>query len=123
MARMAAERRRELSIGPVGPWAATVRVDAVETDHGRHTSLPHDWLFEVSAEWTGPPAVGFPPAPAPVSARDVVIVESLELARVIAQRAAADFQAAGDQPPDLRAYLPPARGAFPTHPRASENGS
>jgi hypothetical protein len=96
-------RRRELSIGPVGPWGAVITVWAVSTNHGRHSSRPHDWLFEVQADWTGPPAVGFPPSPTPVSSRDVYVLEDLGRARWLANRAAEYFRHGGDDAPDLRA--------------------
>jgi hypothetical protein len=105
-----AERRREHTEGPLGPWSATIAIDAVSTNHGRLSSLPHDWLFEVSAEWTGPPATGFPPSRRPVSARDVVVVESLDEAQAVARRAAERFRQGGDEAPDLRDYLSRADG-------------
>ena len=96
------QRHRELHIGPVGPWAAEITVDAVETNHGRQSTLPHDHLFEVAVEWTGPPAIGFPPSATPVSARDVYVLPSLEDARVLARKAADAWRAGGDEAPDLR---------------------
>lgn len=107
-----ADRRREHTRGPVGPWAATITVDAVSTNHGRSSSLPHDYLFEVGAEWTGPPAVGFPPSRTPVSSRDVVVVTSLEEARALANRAAEWFRAPPDDRPDLREHLQRMSNAF-----------
>lgn len=111
-----AERRRELTLGPVGPWGATITVEAVSTHHGRQTSLPHDWLFEIAAEWTGPPAIGFPPSRTPVHARDVIIATDLEDAKRIARQAAAAFRHGGDEPPDLRDFLAPNRVAFAPRP-------
>lgn len=105
----AAERRRELTLGPIAPWHTTITVDAVSTRHGRHSTLPHDWLFEVSASWVGPPAIGFPPSSTPVSARDTCVVTTLEQARELAHRAAQAFATGGDQPPDLRDLLGPDR--------------
>jgi hypothetical protein len=96
------ERRHELTIGPIAPWHTTVTVTAVATNHGRKTLLPHDWLFEVAAEWTGPPAVGFPASDTPVSSRDVYVLTTLEAARALARRAAEAFAQGGDQAPDLR---------------------
>lgn len=107
-----AERRRELALGPIAPWHTTITVDAVSTNHGRRSSLPHDWLFEVAAEWVGPPAVGFPPSDRPVSARDTCIVTTLEQARELAHRAAEAFAQGGDQAPDLRDLLPPQRAGW-----------
>lgn len=110
-----AERRRELTLGPLAPWHTMITVDAVSTRHGRHSSLPHDWLFEVSAEWVGPPAIGFPPSALPVSARDTVIVTSLSEARGLAYRAREAFAVGGEEAPDLRALLQrnrDARAAF-----------
>ena len=106
------QRRRELTIGPVGPWAATVTIDAVTTNHGRHSSLPHDHLFEVGAEWVGPPAAGFPPSRAPVSSRDCVVVETLAEAQGVARRAAEAFRNGGDWRPDLRDFLDRMSNAF-----------
>lgn len=113
-----AERRRELTLGPVAPWHTTIAVDAVKTNHGRHTSLPREWLFEVTAEWFGPPAVGLPPSREPVSARDVVVVETLDEARALAHRAAEAFAAGGERAPDLRAFLERKSGAWISHPPA-----
>ncbi len=108
-----AQRRRELTLGPIAPWHATIAVDAVSTHHGRRSSLPHDWLFEVTAEWTGPPAKGFPPSrDGPVSARDVVAVSSLEEARQVAHQAAEAFAHGGEWAPDLRAFLSRRSGAW-----------
>lgn len=112
-----AQRRRELMIGPVGPWVAVITVDAVSTNHGRNSTLPHDWLFEVCAEWTGPPAHGFPPSPAPVSARDVVSIEQLDDALELARELADRFRAGGDTPPDPRTLLK--RPTGPGTPRPS----
>jgi hypothetical protein len=114
------ERRLELALAPTGPWHATVNVYAVQTNHGRRSSLPQDWLFEVHAEWFGPPAVGFPPSPVPVSARDVVIVETLEEAKAIAFQAHEQLRNGGDHPPDLRDFL--ARNSVAFAPRR-ENGA
>jgi hypothetical protein len=109
-----AERRRELTLGPIAPWHTTITVDAVSTNHGRHSSLPHDWLFEVGAAWTGPPAVGFPPSATPVSGRDVCVVEDLETARALAHLAVDAFAQGGDWAPDLRALLGRDSPAFPS---------
>lgn len=107
-----AQRRLELELGPIAPWHTLIKVWAVSTNHGRRSSLPHEWLFEVSAEWVGPPAIGFPPSLGPVSARDVCVVTTLEEARQLAQRAAEAFAAGGDQAPDLRDFLARQTGAF-----------
>jgi hypothetical protein len=117
---MPAERKLEREFRPTGPWATVIKVWAVETSHGRQTSLPHDWLFEVVAEWTGPPAVGFPPSPTPVSARDVLIVESRDEAIWLARRAWYAFAKGGDQPPDLRDFITRNSVAFVPRP---ENGA
>lgn len=116
-----AKRRIELTLGPIAPWHTTITVTAVSTNHGRRSALPRDWLFEVAAEWTGPPAIGFPPALGPVSSRDVVIVETLEHARDVAQRAALLFGRGGDEPPDLRELVSRNSGAFPSHPVPGAN--
>lgn len=97
-----AERKRELTIGPKGPWAARVYVDAVAKEGGRQTSLPQDWLFEVIVEWTGPPMLGMPESDEPVQSRDVYVLSALENARALARKAADAFAAGGDHPPDLR---------------------
>jgi hypothetical protein len=102
-----AERRLELELGPVAPWHTVIKVHAVSTNHGRQSSLPHDWLFEVSADWYGPPAIGFPPSLTPVSARDVYVVTTLEEARSLAHAAHAAFGKGGDHPPDLRELANP----------------
>ena len=100
-----AQRRRELTLGPFLPWSTLITIDAVSTNHGRQSSLPHDWLFEVAAEWVGPPAIGFPPSATPVSARDTLVVETLEEARHVARQAAEAFKRGGDEAPDLRDFL------------------
>lgn len=115
-----AERRREYTIGPLGPWRTIISVDAVSKLGGRNSSIPQDWIFEVQAEWTGPPMLGMPPSDTPVHARDVVVVESLEEARVVAERAAEWFRGGPSDPPDLRAFLRRNSAAFAPHP---ENGA
>src|ERR1035437_6388946 len=107
-----AERKRELALGPIAPWHTLITGEGVAPTHGRHSSLPHDWLFEVAADWYGPPAIGFPPSLTPVSARDVVIVTSLEEATKLAHQAAEAFGKGGDQPPDLRDFLQRNSDAF-----------
>lgn len=97
-----ARRERDLTLGPVAPWHTTVTVEALHLERGRRTLIPQDVIFEVAVEWTGPPAAGFPPSDAPVSARDTYLVRDLELARGLAQRALEEFGRGGDQPPDLR---------------------
>lgn len=112
-----AERRRELTLGPLGPWATVITVDAVSKASGRKSSIPQDWIFEVQAEWTGPPPIGFPPSATPVSARDVVVVTGLEEAKRLAHRAAELFRNGGQEPPDLRDLLERNTVAFaPRHP-------
>jgi hypothetical protein len=96
------ERKRELELGPIAPWHTRITIDAVSTNHGRRSTLPYDWLFEVAAEWTGPPAIGFPPSPTPVQGRDCYVLTTLEDARALAHKAAEAFAKGGDQPPDLR---------------------
>jgi len=105
-----------MTIGPIAPWHTTITVTAVSTNHGRQSSLPHDWLFEVAAEWVGPPARGFPPSALPVSSRDVCVVEDLETARQLARHAADAFSRGGDWAPDLRELLGRHSTAFPSHP-------
>lgn len=97
-----AERKRELELGPVAPWHTMITVWATATDHGRQSSLPHDWLFEVVAEWTGPPAVGMPRSAVPVSSRDSYVLTTLSEATALAHAAAEAFGRGGDYPPDLR---------------------
>jgi hypothetical protein len=102
-----AQRKLELELGPIAPWGTYIRVFAVETNHGRKSTLPHDHLFEVTAEWVGPPATGFPPSPIPVSARDVYVVTNLQDATTLAYRAREAFAKGGDEAPDLRELVPP----------------
>lgn len=97
-----AQRERDLTLGPIAPWHATITVDAVYLDRGRHTLHPRDLTFEVAVEWTGPPAAGFPPSDRPVQGRDVWPVHDHQLARAIARRTAAEFARGGDHPPDIR---------------------
>jgi hypothetical protein len=96
------KRRRELTLGPSGPWKATITVDAVRTNHGRHSSRPTDWLFEVQTEWTGPSLPDFEPSDEPAQARDIYVMSTLEDARQLAHQAHILFRAGGDHPPDLR---------------------
>ncbi len=98
-----AQRERDLSLGPVAPWHATVTVDVVHLARGRHTIHPADVLFEVTMAWTGPPAIGFPPSERPVQGRDVYPVGDRDLARAVARQALAELGRGGDRPPDLRA--------------------
>lgn len=99
-----AVRERDLTLGPIAPWHTTITVDVVYLERGRQTSHPQDQVFEVAAEWTGPPMAGFPPDPRgrPVAARDVHPVGSHALARALARRAAQAFSEGGSEPPDLR---------------------
>ncbi len=96
------QRERDLTLGPIAPWHTTITVDVLHLNRGRHTLTPSDVVFEVAAEWTGPPATGFPRSDRPVAARDVHPVGDHGLARALARRAAAEFGRGGDQPPDLR---------------------
>lgn len=105
-----AERKLELELGPIAPWHTVIKVWAVETNHGRKSTIPQDWLFEVTAEWTGPPAIGFPLSDRPVSARDTYVLPVLEDARALAHAAAAEFAKGGDYPPDLRVLAHPELG-------------
>ncbi len=97
-----ARRRRELELPPVGAWRAIVTVDAVTTNHGRHTTAPYDHLFEVAVEWTGPPAKGFPHSDTPVHSRDAYLLTTLEDATALARKAHDAYAAAVIEPPDLR---------------------
>jgi hypothetical protein len=110
-----AERTRELSLGPLPPWHTVITVDAVTTNHGRQSSLPHDHLFEVAAEWVGPAAIGMPYSLVPVSGRDVCVVTSLEEAKQLAHKAAEAFRQGGEQAPDLRDFLNRNTDAFARH--------
>lgn len=107
-----AQRTRELTLGPLPPWSTTIGVDSVTTNHGRHTSLPHDHLFEVWVEWFGPAAIGMPFSREPVSSRDVCVVTSLDEAKQLAHRAADAFRQGGDEAPDLRDFLARNSDAF-----------
>jgi hypothetical protein len=98
-----ADRKLELELGPAGPWQARVTVHAVKTNHGRQTTVPHEWLFEIAVEWTGPPAVGMPAARGPVSSRDVyVLPPPLEDAATLARKVFDAYRSPGDEPADLR---------------------
>ena len=96
-----ARRERDLTLGPVAPWHATVTVDVVHLERGRHSITPAPVVFEVAAEWTGPPPVGFPPSTRPVSARDVYPVSDRDLARALARRLLEEL-GRGGTPPDIR---------------------
>lgn len=98
------QRDRDLTLGPIAPWHTTITIDVLHLNRGRHSLTPSEKVFEVAAEWTGPPAVGFPPSRdgQPVSARDVYPVADHQLALALARRAAEEFARGGDQPPDLR---------------------
>lgn len=97
-----APRERDLTLGPIAPWHTTITVDVVHLNRGRQTLTPTETMFEVAAEWTGPPMIGFPPSDRPVSARDVHPVTDHQFARALARRAAEEFARGGDHPPDLR---------------------
>ena len=63
---------------PVGPWRGKVTINAL-TGHklGRSTSIPYETLWQVVAEWDGPPPAWMPaPEGARVHAQDTVIVRS-----------------------------------------------
>lgn len=98
-----AERKLELELGPSGPWQARVTVHAVKTNHGRHTTIPHEWLFEIGVEWIGPPAVGMPHSAVPVNSRDTyVLPPPLEDALALARKVFDAYRNPGDEPADLR---------------------
>lgn len=97
-----ATRRRELELGPAGPWQATVTVDAIKTNHGRHSTVPHDWVFEIGVQWTGPPAIGMPASSTPVQSHDAYVLADLEDARALARKAFDAYRNPGDEPADLR---------------------
>jgi hypothetical protein len=105
-----AERRLERELGPIAPWHTMIRVWAVSTNHGRQSSIPQDWIFEVTAEWVGPPAIGFPPSRGPVSATDTYVLPELDDAMALAHKAAAEFAKGGEFPPDLRVLAHPELG-------------
>jgi hypothetical protein len=91
--------------GPHGPWKGTVRIEALHLTRGRHTASPRDVEFRVTAEWTGPPAFGFPPSPDPVQASDTYVVYGdLELARAVALMTVEALRAGGDEAPDMRDF-------------------
>ena len=103
--RAAGVAARKLELGPlppVGPWAAVVTVHSLRTNHGRHTSAPYDYLFEVGVEWFGPPAIGMPFSPVPVQSHDAYNVTTLDDARTLAYRVRDAFAKGGHEPPDIR---------------------
>jgi hypothetical protein len=66
--------------GPVGPWQAWVRV--------LPTQLQRMVIFQVTAEWTGPPAPYMPADPNPGARQDVYNCGAdLELAKFVAGHA------------------------------------
>lgn len=100
-----AKRTTITTAGPVGPWRAVVRVEALHLARGVQ--------FEVLANWTGPPAIGFPPSRQPVAAMDCYVVGAeLELARAVAIAAIEQLSAGGAEPPNLRELAEQRRGAF-----------
>lgn len=89
------DRDAILTLGPVGPWKATITLTAMQL-RGYHGHR-----FELAARWHGPPLPGSPPADRPVAVTDVWIADDLELARQVAHHVR-DQLAAG-QLPDMRA--------------------
>jgi hypothetical protein len=63
------------------PYAATIEVTALQLAGYRSTQ------FEVATHWLGPPLPGTPPSDRPVHGNDALVVDELELARAIANRA------------------------------------
>lgn len=106
-------KRKELwSDGPVGPWRAKVSISAVGTNFGRATSLPYDTLFDVVAEWVGPPAFGFPKSDIAVSVSTSAVVTTYSGALQVA-KTAVDVLRAG-KVPDLRTLAGEHSAAAPT---------
>lgn len=97
---MRGERKELWTEQPIGPWRAKVSVIAVSGSESRQTSLPFETLFEVLAEWTGPPAPGFPPSDRPVQAQSAVLVKTHDAAMRIARTAADVLRA--PRVPDMR---------------------
>lgn len=89
----ARRERPTLSVGPAGPWEATVKVVPI-TGAGPTT-------FEVHCEWTGPGLDDLGPAGELVSAADQVVVGEHALAVAIAAHATKALRV--PRRPDLRA--------------------
>lgn len=88
---------------PIGPWRAKVTISAL-TGHkmGRHTSVPYETLFQVTAAWTGPPpAFSVNRGATNISAQDTVIVHSYGAALRTALEACGLLRRG--EVPDLRA--------------------
>ncbi len=94
------KRRQIFSQQAIGPWRAKVSIHAIQANMGRRSSLPHDVLFEVLAEWVGPPAPGFPPSPHPVSAQAAAVFTTHNTARKVALAAIDELR--NSRVPDLR---------------------
>jgi hypothetical protein len=83
-----------LELGPVPPWHATVKVVPVE--------LQRAVVFDVVAEWTGPPALYMPADDRPGLRQDIYNAGgNPELAKAVAMAALDELRAV--QVPDLRA--------------------
>jgi hypothetical protein len=92
---------------PIGPWRATVTINAMTgRQAGRHTSLPYETLFQVTAEWIGPPpAFSVNRGATNVSAQDTVIVRSHEWAQMVAAAAVEELK--NGRVPDMRELAGP----------------
>jgi len=96
------KRRQIRAWENLGPWHGRVSTYEIsDIAHTRQTSLPHEPLFETLAEWTGPPAPGFPPSDTAVQAQASITVDDYLHAHVLAQIAVRKLQQG--KIPDLRA--------------------
>jgi hypothetical protein len=98
--------RPVLELGPLAPWHATVKVTPVH--------LRRQVTFQVTASWTGPPAVYMPPDPNPGQRQDVYATTDMQLAKAVAQLAAQ--QLSQGVVPDLREHAKSLRGRLAAGP-------
>lgn len=103
------ELLRHFHVG--APWAADVYIEKVRYNAGRASSIAQDFIFEVSATWTGPNIRGEDIDPRGVSVRDCATTRSYGRALEAADRAS-ELLRRGEVP-DLPRLLPASRLSVP----------
>lgn len=96
---------KQIHVG--APWDAEIRIEKVPHNAGRHSQIAQNFLFEVSATWTGPNLRGEIIDPRGVSVRDSAVSRSYGRALEAADRAAALLRSG--QVPNLPKLLPASR--------------
>lgn len=89
------------------PWGAEVKIERVPYRGGRHSAIALDYLFEVSATWTGPNLRGETVDPRGISVRDSAMARNYQIALAAAQMAAARLRSG--EVPNLPELLPASR--------------